>query len=80
MVIFLLAGFETTASCLSYCMHILTQYPDEMRKLQDEIDGSIEADLSNLNYDTVQSMSYLDMFVKEVLRVYPIANLYRISL
>lgn len=28
----------------------------------------------NLNSDSVQKLEYLDMFIKEVLRMYPIAN------
>jgi cytochrome P450 len=75
--LFLLAGFETTASALSYCMFMLTQHPKEMRKLQQEIDASFSpnpAELIQPDFDSIQNLEYLDMFVKEVLRFYPIAN------
>ena len=39
LVMFLLAGFETTTVTLGIISHILAKYPEEMKKLQDEIDG-----------------------------------------
>jgi hypothetical protein len=44
LVLFLLAGFETTSSSLSYCFYLLSQYPDVMEKLQDEIDSHFPID------------------------------------
>jgi hypothetical protein len=38
LVGFLLAGFETTSTALNYCFYILSTHPDEMQKLQHEID------------------------------------------
>lgn len=38
-MLFLLTGFETTASALSYSIYELTKHPDEMHKLQEEIDS-----------------------------------------
>jgi cytochrome P450 len=58
-------------------MFMLTQHPEEMRKLQDEIDRAFSPDPSELiqpDFDSIQNLEYLDMFVKEVLRFYPIAN------
>lgn len=39
LVLFLLAGFETTAVTLSHCAFILAKHPEEMAKLQTEIDS-----------------------------------------
>ena len=39
LVGFMLAGYDTTSNTLSYCMHILTTHPEELAKLQDEIDA-----------------------------------------
>ncbi len=36
--IFLFAGMDTVSTTLSNTMYILMKYPDEMRKLQEEID------------------------------------------
>ena len=38
MVGFLIAGFETTSSTLNLCLYMMTKHPDEMRKLQAEVD------------------------------------------
>ena len=78
LVLFLLAGFETTASSLSYCMYVMARYPAEMRKLQEEIDthfgGLQSGETIQPDYDNIQKLQYMDMFVKEVLRFYPIAT------
>lgn len=33
----MLAGYETTSTCLTYATHILAKYPDEQEKLFDEV-------------------------------------------
>jgi len=44
LVLFLLAGFETTSTSLSYCFFLLSQHPDIMEKLQEEIDSHFPID------------------------------------
>ena len=39
MILFMLAGYETTSSTLTYCSYILAKYPDEQHKLIDEINS-----------------------------------------
>ena len=51
---------------------MITKYPDEMKKLQEEIDNNCE---SEFTYENIENLEYLDIFIKEVLRMYPIANL-----
>ena len=57
-------------------MYVLTKYPEEMVKLQNEIDSHFapSGDYVQPDFENIQRLEYLDMFVKEVLRVYPIAN------
>ena len=38
MVVFVLAGYDSTSTALTSCIHVLANYPDEMKKLQEEID------------------------------------------
>ena len=49
LVLFLLAGFETTSSSLSYCFYLLSQHPDIMEKLQEEIDSNFPQDSHEVN-------------------------------
>nr|UOU03275.1 cytochrome P450 3045B1 [Brachionus rubens] len=76
LVGFLLAGFETTSSALNYSFFILANHPDEMKKLQDELDEFTAHNESTLevNFDNINELLYMDMFVKEVLRMFPISS------
>ena len=72
----MLAGYETTSTTLSYSSHVLATHPDEQLRLHDEISAAFGNDFSLINSDSVQELKYLDWFIKEVLRFYPIANSY----
>jgi len=74
-VIFLLAGYESTSAALAYCTYVIATNPIEQQKLREEIDTDW-SETENLVYENVQnSFSYLDLFVQEVLRMYPIGNI-----
>lgn len=79
LVSFMLAGYETTSTCLTYCSHILATNQEEQRKLMDEIDQHFPLDSPNItpNTDNVKELVYLEYFIKEVLRMYPIAGFNR---
>ena len=38
LMVFLIAGFDTTANSLSYASFLLAKHPEKMKKLQEEID------------------------------------------
>ena len=71
--LFLVAGYETTSTALASCTYILATQPDSQEKLRTEIDEQQWNDDHQVNYDIVMTMNYLDLFVREVLRMYPIA-------
>lgn len=58
--VFFIAGFETTSSTLTYCLHELVKHPDVQEKLQEEID-IIANTVEGFNYENVMNMKYLDM-------------------
>ena len=67
----MIAGYETASTALAYVTHILVTHPEEQKKLQDHIDFY----LSNgavLDYELVNEMKYLDWFIRETLRMYPV--------
>ena len=59
--VFLIAGYETTASTLAYIAHYLALYPKIQEKLQAEIDEHFPVTGKNINYETVHKLPYLDM-------------------
>lgn len=65
-LLFILAGYETTASTLSYLFHELSLNPECQQQLYEEImsfDGKVD-------YDSIAKMDYLDACVAETLRMY----------
>ncbi|UJR20002.1 hypothetical protein I4U23_023136 [Adineta vaga] len=72
--LFMLAGFETTSNALAFATFALATTPDVQNKLQMEIDEIWNDDIDNLDYDIIANMTYMDMFVREVLRMYGIST------
>ena len=74
-IVVVLAGYETTSTALSYITYVLATHPDEQLKLQHHIDEQFHPDTPDEmpSYESVSNMDYLDMFIREVLRMYPIA-------
>ena len=66
------AGYETTSTALGYCTYRLAIHQDIQQKLYEEL---LEHWASNINsYDVIMSkLTYMDSFVREVLRMHPIA-------
>ena len=63
----MLGGYETTATALSYLSFILATHPEEQARLQNEIDGVCH------DYEQLIKLDYLDWFIRETLRLHPIA-------
>ena len=70
----MLAGYETTSTALQYCAYVLTRHPEEQQKLYEEINHYYFDDSVEPNSENIGELQYLEMFIKEVLRFYPIAN------
>ncbi|CAF1136767.1 unnamed protein product [Didymodactylos carnosus] len=73
--LFMLAGYETTSTSLAYSTYILAQHPEVQEKLRSETQRYLEnneKDGNQPDYDIVSNMEYMDLFIKEVLRMYPI--------
>ncbi|CAF0980556.1 unnamed protein product [Rotaria sp. Silwood1] len=69
--LFMIAGYETTSTALTYCTYILATHSTIQEKLRAEIDE--QQDKYGSDYDRVHNMIYLDLFIREVLRMFPIA-------
>uniref|UniRef100_A0A0K8TUJ7 unspecific monooxygenase n=1 Tax=Epiphyas postvittana TaxID=65032 RepID=A0A0K8TUJ7_EPIPO len=71
MFIFFAAGFETSSSATSYTLHELAFNPEAQRKCQQEIDKVLSRYDNKLCYEAVCEMKYLDMCLKEGMRLFP---------
>ncbi|CAF0985018.1 unnamed protein product [Rotaria sordida] len=69
--LFMIAGYETTSTALTYCTYILATHPTVQEKLRKEIEEY--PDNNESDYDRVHNMVYLDSFIREVLRMFRIA-------
>ncbi|XP_043944865.1 cytochrome P450 3A19-like [Protopterus annectens] len=72
-VFFILAGYETTSTALTYIAYNLATNPDVQQKLQQEIDENFP-NKASVTYDALMQMEYLDMVINESMRIYPNAG------
>ena len=74
--LFFIAGYETTASLLSFLFYSLALHPKCQQKLYEEV-------LSHngmFDYDSIAKMPYLDACIAETLRLYnPLAAISRMA-
>ncbi|XP_050396834.1 cytochrome P450 3A12 [Patella vulgata] len=73
-LLFLLAGYETTSTTLSFVFHELANNFDIQNKLREEINTYYPNQDDVPTYDDVRQLKYLDMVIKETLRKYPLAS------
>ena len=71
IIVILLAGYETTASLLTYASYSLAVHPEIQAKLRQEILEAKNKNNGVLDYDTLMSLPYLDAVINETLRMYP---------
>ncbi|XP_061560138.1 cholesterol 24-hydroxylase-like [Phycodurus eques] len=71
-VTFFIAGQETTANQLAFCIMELARHPDMQEKAQKEVDDVIGMK-REISYDDLGQLVYLSQVLKETLRIYPTA-------
>ena len=62
-LIFLAAGYETSASTLSFALYELALHPEIQQSVRAEILQVLSEHGGKLTYDGIQGMSYLDRVV-----------------
>jgi len=70
LVIFLAAGYETTASTLHFVCYILSRRPDVQEKLRKEVLEVLDG-REHIDYEDMAKLQYLNQVVSETLRMYP---------
>ncbi|XP_073945700.1 cytochrome P450 9e2-like [Choristoneura fumiferana] len=68
---FVFAGFETVSTAMTFLMYELAVNPEIQERLAREIKDHDKANGGKFDYNSVQTMTYLDMVVSEVLRLWP---------
>ena len=69
-ILFFIAGFGTTSTLLFWATAALAMNPEIQERLYDEVKEAKEKS-GQLDYETLQSIKYLDAFINETLRMYP---------
>ncbi|KAL6437244.1 hypothetical protein ACFW04_005052 [Cataglyphis niger] len=69
--LFFAAGFETSATILSFALYELALNPEIQNKLRKEILQTLVKFDGKITYEMIISLSYLDMVFSETLRMYP---------
>src|ERR1700744_2410654 len=74
LVAILLAGRDTTAGTLSFCLFELARHPEVVAKLREEIRErlGVGANAQKPNYTDLKDMKYLNAVLNETMRVYPV--------
>ncbi|XP_073697752.1 cytochrome P450 3A27-like [Garra rufa] len=72
-IVFILGGYETSSSALSYFFYSLATNPEAMKKLQEEVDQTFP-NKAPVDYEGIMNMDYLDAALSESLRLYPIVG------
>ncbi|XP_047493181.1 cytochrome P450 3A24-like [Penaeus chinensis] len=69
-VLFLVAGYDTTASTLAFASILLAKHPEIQQRLRQEISEIVE-EHGDITYQGIMEAKYLDACVMETLRMYP---------
>ncbi|MFJ6134896.1 cytochrome P450 [Kitasatospora sp. NPDC092286] len=73
VLIFLLAGHETTATSLAFGLHLLARHPEEQRRAQREAEAVLTG--RSPTAADLEALPYITQVLKEAMRLYPAAAL-----
>ncbi|PSN43542.1 hypothetical protein C0J52_03715 [Blattella germanica] len=65
-------GYETSSTALTTLLHGLAINQTAQARLREEVDAALASNGGKMNLDMIQSMEYVDMALKEALRMYPV--------
>lgn len=70
-LLFLIAGFETSSTLLSFVSHTLAMEPEVQTKLRKDVKEIVSHHNGEINYESIADMHYLEAVLSETLRLYP---------
>uniref|UniRef100_A0A914Q6S1 Cytochrome P450 n=1 Tax=Panagrolaimus davidi TaxID=227884 RepID=A0A914Q6S1_9BILA len=75
LVLFLVAGYETTATTLHFIIYVLAQYPDIQDKLRDEVKEIFgDSGKDEIEFEDLSKLIYMNAVINETLRIFPPAT------
>ena len=78
LIMLFFAGMDTSSALLAALMYCMAKNPEVQEKLHDEINDALAQSVDGeLDYNTIQTLPYMDMVINEALRFYPIADIER---
>ena len=72
--LFFFAGFDTTSTLMCFLAHELAVNPEIQEKLRTEVDSLMKEEGSEVSYEAISKMKYMNMVISETLRKYPPAQ------
>ncbi|CAH1395151.1 unnamed protein product [Nezara viridula] len=69
--VFLLAGYETTASTLGYVLYELSTNPEIQEKVYKEVEDVLKKHNGEITWEALNEMKYVEMVITETLRKHP---------
>ncbi|XP_050346010.1 cytochrome P450 9e2-like isoform X1 [Nymphalis io] len=70
-VLFFIGGFESVSTSMSHTLRELALHPEIQERLAKEIKEHHAKNDGKLNFNSIQNMTYMDMVISEVLRLWP---------
>ncbi|KXJ70068.1 hypothetical protein RP20_CCG024945 [Aedes albopictus] len=71
VMVFFVAGYETSSSTVSFCLFELARHQDIQAKVHQEIDSVLAQHEGALTYCSLASMKYVEQCLEETVRKYP---------
>ena len=71
VITFMLAGHETTAVSLTWCLFQMARYPEIQSKVREEVMAIIHSDDEEITHDHLEQLVYMHCVINETMRLYP---------